>query len=422
VPHRPTARTRAPGRAYRGRVDVSGPRRLREVVVAADGGPAAVPGLLDALRDALEGSGPALLPLPADAAAADRLRAAARAGDPVEAGTALVLATSGSTGEAKAVELGGAALTASARATAARLGGHGRWLLALPLEHVAAWQVLVRSAVAGTEPAVVPPGDPGALAAGVAALDDVTGRAARRYASLVPTQLARALEVPAAAAALARLDAVLLGGAAAPAPLLARAAGAGVRVVRTYGSTETSGGCVYDGAPLDGVEVALDDDGRVLLSGPVLATGYRGRPDLDAEAFVQRGGRRWYATSDLGALDAAGRLSVLGRLDDVLVTGGRKVAPLAVERVLAGLPGVADALVVGVPDPEWGQRVVALVVPAAGAAAPALDAVRAAVRDRLGAASAPRDVLAVEAVPVRGIGKPDRRAAADLAARLLADR
>jgi len=192
--------------------------------------------------------------------------------------------------------------------------------------------------------------------------------------------------------------------------------------VRTYGSTETSGGCVYDGAPLDGVEVALDDDGRVLLSGPVLATGYRGRPDLDAEAFVQRGGRRWYATSDLGALDAAGRLSVLGRLDDVLVTGGRKVAPLAVERVLAGLPGVADALVVGVPDPEWGQRVVALVVPAAGAAAPALDAVRAAVRDRLGAASAPRDVLAVEAVPVRGIGKPDRRAAADLAARLLADR
>jgi len=388
--------------------------------VAADGGPAAVPGLLDALGDALAGSGPALLPLPADPAAAARLRAAAHVEEPVDAGTALVLATSGSTGEAKAVELGGAALTASARATAARLGGHGRWLLALPLEHVAAWQVLVRSAVAGTEPAVVPPGDPGALAEGVAALDD--GGAGRRYASLVPTQLARALEVPAATAALARLDAVLLGGAAAPAPLLARAADAGVRVVRTYGSTETSGGCVYDGAPLDGVEVALDDDGRVLLRGPVLATGYRGRPDLAAEAFVQRGGRRWYATSDLGALDAEGRLSVLGRLDDVLVTGGRKVAPLAVERVLADLPGVADALVVGVPDPEWGQRVVALVVPVTGAAAPSLDAVRAAVRARLGAASAPRDVLVVEAVPLRGIGKPDRRAAAGLAAHLLADR
>jgi len=394
---------------------------LREVVIAADGGPTAVPGLLVALRDALDGTGPALLPLPADPAATDRLRAAAHVDEPVAASTALVLATSGSTGEAKAVELGGAALTASARATAERLGGHGRWLLALPLEHVAAWQVLVRSAVAGTEPVVVPPGDPGALAAGVAALDE-GGRDVPRYASLVPTQLARALEVPAAAAALARLDAVLLGGAAAPAPLLARAAGTGVRVMRTYGSTETSGGCVYDGAPLGGVEVALDDDGRVLLTGPVLATGYRGRPDLTAEAFVQRDGRRWYATSDLGALDADGRLSVLGRLDDVVVTGGRKVAPLAVERVLAGLPGVADALVVGVPDPEWGQRVVALVVPATGAAVPPLDALRAAVRERLGAASAPRDVLAVEAVPVRGIGKPDRRAAADLATRLLAAR
>ncbi|TNM70034.1 AMP-binding protein [Streptomyces sp. NP160] len=384
--------------------------------------------MLGDLRAALDGTGPALLPLPADAAAAGRLRAAARPDLPLAASTSLVLATSGSTGEAKAVELGGGALTASARATAQRLGGHGRWLLALPLEHVAAWQVLVRSAVAGTEPVVAPPGAPAALPGAVEALDDGTG--APLYASLVPTQLARALEVPEAAAALARLDAVLLGGAAAPAPLLARAQEAGVRVVRTYGSTETSGGCVYDGVALDGVQVALepvrgatdedDDEGRVLLSGPVLATGYRGRPDLVAEAFVQRDGRRWYATSDLGRVDAAGRLSVLGRLDDVVVTGGRKVAPLAVERVLAGLPGVVDALVVGVPDPEWGQRVVALVVPASGSAVPPLDAVRGAVRERLGAASAPRDVLAVEALPVRGIGKPDRRAAAALAARLLA--
>lgn len=402
-------------------------RALREVVAPPAEQAHRVRELLDALRAALEGAGPALLPLPAGPAAADRLRAAACTDLPLSSGSALVLATSGSTGEAKAVELGADALTASARATAARLGGHGRWLLALPLEHVAAWQVLVRSAVAGTQPVVAPPGDPFALPGAVAALDD--GTDVPHFASLVPTQLARALEVPEAADALARLDAVLLGGAAAPAPLLARAERAGVRVVRTYGSTETSGGCVYDGVALDGVAVALettgrgdedDDEGRVLLSGPVLATGYRGRPDLTAEAFVERDGRRWYATSDLGRVDAAGRLSVLGRLDDVVVTGGRKVAPLAVERVVAELPGVVDVLVVGVPDPEWGQRVVALVVPAAGSAVPSLDAVRGAVRERLGAASAPRDLLVVEAVPVRGIGKPDRRAAAALAVRLLA--
>ncbi|MGQ7295304.1 o-succinylbenzoate--CoA ligase [Quadrisphaera sp. KR29] len=402
------------------------PRALQEVVVRGGDRAARIPEVLGALRAALDGSGPALLPLPEDAAAAQRLRSAARTDLPLDAGTALVLATSGSTGEAKAVELGAQALTSSARATAARLGGHGRWLLALPLEHVAAWQVLVRSAVAGTEPVVAPAGDPAALPEAVAALGDAGGAA--RYASLVPTQLARALEHPGAARALARLDAVLLGGAAAPAPLLERAAGAGVRVVRTYGSTETSGGCVYDGWALDGVRVAVedapeaahDDGGRVLLSGPVLATGYRGRPDLTSRSFVERDGRRWYATSDLGRLDASGRLSVLGRLDDVLVTGGRKVAPLAVERVLAELAGVAEALVVGVPDPEWGERVVALVVPSPGARPPVLDAVRAAVRERLGAASAPRAVLVVDAVPLRGIGKPDRRAAAALAERLLA--
>ncbi|PWJ45789.1 O-succinylbenzoic acid--CoA ligase [Quadrisphaera granulorum] len=402
---------------------------LREVVVVAQDQGRRVPQLLGALRAALEGSGPALLPLPADSAAADRLRAAAHPDLPLSGGAALVLATSGSTGEAKAVELSADALVASARATATRLGGHGRWLLALPLEHVAAWQVLVRSAVAGTQPVVAPPGNPIALPGAVAALS-ADARGLPLYASLVPTQLARALELPEAAAALARLDAVLLGGAAAPAPLLVRAEQAGVRVVRTYGSTETSGGCVYDGWALDGVAVALepggegeeddDDEGRVLLSGPVLATGYRGWPDLTAETFVQRDGRRWYATSDLGRVDADGRLSVLGRLDDVVVTGGRKVAPLAVERVLAGVPGVADVLVVGVPDPEWGQRVVALVVPAPGSAVPSLDAVRGAVRERLGAASAPRAVVAVDAVPVRGIGKPDRRAAAALAVRLLA--
>jgi O-succinylbenzoic acid--CoA ligase len=235
----------------------------------------------------------------------------------------------------------------------------------------------------------------------------------------VPTQLVRALEDPAATAALAGLDAVLLGGAAAAPSLLERARAAGVPVVTTYGGTETSGGCVYDGRALPGVRVALDDDGRVLLGGPTLARGYRARPDLTAAAFVEREGRRWFATSDLGSLSPDGALSVLGRLDDVLVTGGRKVAPAAVERVLGSLPGIADVVVVGVPDAEWGQRVVALAVPQGAGALPALERVRAEVAERLGPASAPRALLAVDALPVRGIGKPDRVASAALAARLL---
>ena len=369
------------------------------------------PALLEALRAALEGRGPALAPVPAGAPGA-ALAEAARPDEPVEDDVALLVGTSGSTGEPKVVELGAPALLASARATADRLGGHGRWLLALPLEHVAGWQVLVRSAVAGTEPVVA--ATP-ATADTTAALHRLLAAdAPRRYASLVPTQLVRLLDDPAAAEALAGLDAVLLGGAAAAPALLERAAAASVPVVRTYGGTETSGGCVYDGRPLDGVRVALDPDGRVLLGGPVLARGYRGRPDLTAAAFGERDGQRWFATSDAGEVGADGVLSVLGRLDDVLVTGGRKVAPAAVEAVLGALPGVAEVLVVGVPDARWGQRVVALVV-AAAPGPPALELARAAVTERLGPAAAPRELLEVPALPLRGVGKPDRVAATALA-------
>lgn len=389
--------------------------------------------LLDALAGALDGTGPAVRPVapgghpggpsgagPVEADGPDRAQQAsapaAGPGAAVDDGIAVVVRTSGSTGEPREVLLTAAALRASAAATERRLGGPGRWLLSLPTHHVAGLQVLVRSVLAGTAPVAVAPGPfrPAAV------VDAVRGFAAtdRRYTSLVPTQLVRLLDDPAATAALATFDAVLLGGAATAPDVLARARAAGVQVVTTYGMTETCGGCVYDGVPLDGVTVALDDAGRVLLSGSVLADGYRDRPDLDADAFTTLpDGARALRTSDLGRLDD-GVLTVLGRADDVLVTGGAKVAPAAVEAVLGGLDGVHEVCVVGVPDAEWGQAVVAVVVPRP-AGAPTLDRVRDAVASRLGAPSAPRHLVTVPALPLRGPGKVDRTAVARLAAQTL---
>lgn len=387
----------APGRTYAGPVS----RPLRDV-------PARPDDLVPALRAALDGTGPAVSPV-GDATSAS-------VADVVDEGVAVVVRTSGSTGEPRAVLLSAAALRASAAATHARLAGPGRWLLALPVQHVAGVQVLVRSVLARTAPVVLEPGPFRAPA--FAAATSALGTDVPRYTSLVPTQLVRLLDDTAGTAALASFDAVLLGGAAAPPELLERAGAAGVRVVTTYGMSETCGGCVYDGVPLDGVRASLDDDGRILLAGPVLADGYLGRPDLDAEAFVQVDGVRHLRTTDLGRW-SSGTLTVLGRADDVLVTGGAKVPPGPVEAVLSGLPGVDEVCVVGVPDAEWGQAVVAVVVTRPGARPPTLDDARRAVTDRLGAAHAPRHVVVTDSLPVRGPGKIDRRATAELAARSL---
>ena len=377
--------------------------------------PAAVPELTAALAAALDGTGPAVLPVEAPD---DGGEVPASAAGDVPDDVALLVRTSGSTGTPREVMLTAAALRASGTATGARLAGPGRWLLPLPPAHVAGLQVLVRSILAGTEPAVL--SGPFRADAFAAAVTRLTHDDGPRYTSLVPTQVHRLLDSAAGREALASFDAVLLGGAATPPGLLDAARAAGARVVTTYGMSETCGGCVYDGVPLDGVTVDLDpDDGRVRLAGPVLAAGYRDRPDLDAELFEVRDGTRWLRTSDLGRWDAAGRLEVLGRADDVLVTGGVKVPPAAVERVLAGLPGVGEVLVVGVPDPEWGQALVALVVPAAGAPAPALADLRDAAAAALGGPAAPRHLVTLHALPLRGPGKPDRRGAAALAAREL---
>lgn len=335
----------------------------------------------------------------------DLLRLAERALD----GAGVVLTTSGSTGDPKRVALSADNLRASATATAERVGGPGQWLLALPTDHVAGWQVVVRSALAGTTPVQLE--GPFTSASFTAATDALGG--ARRLVSLVPTQLLRLLDDPAATAALATFDAVLVGGAALPATLLDRAARAGVGVHRTYGMTETSGGCVYDGTALTGVRVALDE-GRVLLGGPVVATGYLGDEDLTAERFsTDACGVRWFRTDDLGELDD-GRLRLLGRVDDVINTGGLKVAPRPVEEALLALPEVREAVVLGVPDSEWGERVVAVLVGRAGAPAergpgdPRPESLRDRLRASLPAEALPRQVLWLDRLPLLPSGKPDR--------------
>jgi len=325
----------------------------------------------------------------------------------------VVLSTSGSTGQPKWVQLGGAALSFSAAAAHARLGGSGRWLLALPAHHVAGLAVLVRAALAGIQPVVLDLRsgfDPVAFSA---LAQRLAGEAGRCYTALVPTQLARLLASD--PHPLIGFDAVLLGGAAAPGQLLRRARTAGVHVVSTYGMTETAGGCVYDGWPLNGVQVRVDsvrvdgteaETGSVELAGPMLATGYLDASPETSGAFHDG----WFRTSDLGRLDGQGRLQVLGRADDVIVTGGLNVAPAEVEAVLSGLPGVAAACVVGLPDPDWGERVTAVVIPADPERPPDPGALRVAARRLLTGAQVPKEIILFDALPLCGVGKPDRRA------------
>ncbi|MFD0924736.1 o-succinylbenzoate--CoA ligase [Williamsia deligens] len=359
----------------------------------------------DDLRAVIDGT-VAVLPVPADdARETERLTTALAAGEPVDDDVALVVATSGSTGTPKGAMHSAATLAASASATLERLGGPGGWLLALPAHHIAGLQVLLRCLRAGFTPTVID------VTAGftpsdlVAALDRVEGP--RRYTSLVPTQLVKVLDDPDAVAALRGVEAILVGGAATPAPLQARAVDAGLPIVGTYGMSETGGGCVYDGIPLPGVHIRLDSPvdgvGRVALSGPMVAAGYRNLSDHPAFA---RDGE--FLTDDLGRLDD-GVLGIVGRADEAITTGGLTVVPQVVEAAVLADPTVAECAVVGLPDPRLGEKVVAVVVPAKDAVVRA-DSVRSVVRERLDRFAVPRDVVVVDALPLRGPGKVDRAA------------
>lgn len=374
---------------------------LRPISVAAGAEALAI---LPALADALEDRSPALLPVPADDAR-DRalLTTAVRAGEPIDDDVAVVVATSGTTGTPKGAMLTAAALRASAEATHNRLGGPGQWLLALPAEHIAGLQVLVRSLIAGTTPVAIAPNfAPADLVAAIDQMDPGT----RRYTAMVAAQLAKVLHHDEATAALARLDAVLIGGGPIPAAVAEPAVAAGINVVRTYGMSETAGGCVYDGFPLDGVRVRLDDS-RILLGGPVLAKGYRN--PVWPDPFAEPG---WFRTDDYGLIDESGALRVLGRVDDAISTGGLTVLPQVVEAAVNTHPAVAESVVFGVPDDRLGQRVVAALVLKPGAEAPSVDDLRTHVARTLDRTAAPREIHILTRLPRRGIGKVDRRALA----------
>ena len=361
---------------------------------------------LKALADALHGEGPAV----ELSAGPDGTVVVSAVETPGYEDAAVVVRTSGSTGTPKATVLTVDALAASSVATAFALRGEGQWLLALPVQYVAGVQVLVRSLFAGTRPWAMDLSGGFTPEAFTAAALELTDKL--RFTSLVPTQLQRLLDSPSAEtlAVLRRFNGILLGGGPASPELLAAARDAGVRVVTTYGSAETCGGCVYDGVPLEDVLVRVAEDGRILLGGATVAAGYLDAPELTAEAFVEDDGVRWYRTNDLGELDDDGKLTVLGRADDVVITGGVKVSAAHVQAELEKLDGVRAAFVAGVPSAEWGQALAAYVALADGtprgiegftadaAWAPALGAL------------APKTVLAAGELLMLPNGKPDRLA------------
>ncbi|WP_341975846.1 AMP-binding protein [Microbacterium sp. LWO13-1.2] len=363
-----------------------------------------------ALRHALDG-GPAL-----------GFGMLAGAPERVPDGTAAVIATSGSSGVPKRVSLSGEALRASAEATAARIGS-GRWLLALPVGYVAGLQVLVRSALAGTEP-VAPEGRFSPSSFAEATLSMVRRGDEALFTALVPAQLATLLDAadePGVRAALRAYRAILVGGQALPEPLRERAADLGAPLVRTYGSTETSGGCVYDGVPLDTVAVHAVD-GELHLAGPMLADGYLGDAELTARTFVRdRHGIRWYRTGDLGLVDEDGIVRVHGRADNVIVSGGINISLDRVERIVRLVPGLHQAVVVGVEDARWGEA--SVIVAARGEAlrrseSEQLAHAREVVAAELGKHARPARLILVDELATLPSGKPDRdsirRAVADL--------
>ncbi|WP_449373993.1 AMP-binding protein [Arthrobacter psychrolactophilus] len=363
--------------------------------------------LLKALSDAIHGEGPVVQIAP-DGSFELIPQSELGLAEGSETEIAAVVLTSGSTGTPKRTMLSVEALAASSVGTAMALRGEGQWLLALPLNYVAGLQVLVRSLFAGTRPWSMDLSAGFTPEAFTEAALELTDK--MRFTSLVPTQLSRLLTNPTAETltVLRRFNAILLGGGPINPALLEAARGAGLQIVTTYGMSETCGGCVYDGVPLDGVQLTIRD-GLVVLGGEVVASGYLGNAELSAASFFEEehDGEtvRFYSTGDLGELDSEGRLRVLGRADDVIITGGLKVSPAAVIDGLHKVQGVREAYVVPVPSEEWGQQVAAMVV--ASCSLPELLAGAGAV---LEPHLVPKTVVFASELPLLPNGKPDRAA------------
>lgn len=346
----------------------------------------------------------AVLPVPkSDRHRAETLRMTMRAGQHIDDSVAVVVATSGSTGTPKGAELTPLNLVSNADATHQFLGGPGQWLLAMPAHHIAGLQVLVRSMVAGVEPAFVDLTSGFHVSEFAARTEDLAATGERMYTALTPMQLDKTMSTLAGIEALRLFSAVLVGGGMIDPSVLSSAAKLRINTVTTYGSSETAGGCVYNGTPLAGAKVrVVGDEGRIHLGGPMIARGYRNIPDHPA--FAEPG---WYATSDAGEL-TGGTLRVTGRLDNIIETGGLKLQPEILETFMLGIDGVTAACVVGVPDPRFGNQICAAYTGTA-----AVSALMEAFDD-LPRWQVPKDLRRLEELPLTGPGKIDRIAVRDL--------
>jgi O-succinylbenzoic acid--CoA ligase len=312
-------------------------------------------------------------------------------GEPADHGVALIVQTSGTAGRPKLAQFARSAVDAAVAASALALEATPRdqWLSCLPLAHVGGLLVVLRAVLLGAPVVVHESFDVHAFAA-----ERVT-----TFTSLVPTMLARLLG---AEVDLTRYRAILIGGARLPDEEAERARAAGARAVETYGLTESFGGVIYDGRPLPGVEMRIDADGGIELHGPTLMLGYRFDVEASRKAFTADG---WLRPGDAGEIDEQGRLHVIGRFDDRINTGGEKVWPEEVENALRRHPKVRDVGVGGRLDPEWGERVVAFVVPVDPADPPTLEELRDAAARSLPRYRAPRELVLVKDLPKTGSGK-----------------
>lgn len=376
------------------------------VAIALSGEPAA-----DAVRQAWD-DGEAVFPvnmgasLEARSASLSRVRPTAVIDDagrrrltglPVDAGWAAVVETSGTGATPRPVALTRRGMEAMALGYSAAIGAApaDRWLAALPLSGVAGLAIVARSYVTGVPIAVRSPFDAGAVAAAAGTDGSIV--------SLVPTALGRLLD---AGAPLDRFRVVLVGGGPVPAAMIEQARQRGVNVVTTYGMTETWGGFALDGVPIRGAGVRIGQGAEIEVAGPMVMAGYHRDAEASADVFTSDG---WFRTGDAGTWD--GRVvRVTDRLRDLIISGGVNVSPTAVEVALAELDTIADVCVAGCADPEWGEAVTAFVVPADAAQPPTLAELRAAAKERLPDAWAPRRLELVPEIPRNAAGKPLRRA------------
>jgi len=378
---------------------------MRELLVVDVSDPRA---LVEPLTAALFHQGPAVLPRPGGA----KLIATAPLEVPDD--VAVVIETSGTTGAPKRVALTANALIGSAEAAVAELGGPGQWLGLLPAHYIAGVQVITRAVIGSSAPLWLHP-EPFstvAMASRAQELYEIAG-GKPLFTAMVPAQLQRILDDVAGMPKLDELmrsfSRILVGGQSIPTALLERSEQLSYRVTKTYGSSETSGGCVWDNRAIGDV-VVKEIDGRLAMSGSVLALGYLDNEERTKRSFLKLDGQRWYLSDDAGTVDDTGFVEVRGRLDDVIVSGGVKVALGAIERIIHNDLGYPDAVVVGVPHDQWGH--VPVVV-----STRAIDLVlaRVAVHKALGVEARPDRVIQVLEIPLLGSGKPDRLAIAALA-------